>query len=343
MPPATENSVRGSVGRDAGESAEISLRHVVVIWTALFGMIIGAFALTVLALNSGVYSASGFVTSYLHALQRADIGEALSTQGVVTNPGMGTELLGADALRPLKNVSIISDDNQGGGLHLVEYEVTIGDLPVRGSFQVLKGENRFGIFSTWSFLQSPISNLSITPMHDDSFTANGTPLTSAEGASLSANYQVFTPSLFTIAHDSAYLTATPLNVTVTQPGSTVPAILDIRASRAFVESVQERVNEFLDECVTQEVLFPTGCPFGQELSNRVESVPTWSMSEYPKVTIEPGNIPGTWVVPKAPAAAHLTVEVRSLFDGSVSTFDEDVPFSIRWVMTIRGDRIDIQR
>jgi hypothetical protein len=37
------------------------------------------------------------------------------------------------------------------------------------------------------------------------------------------------------------------------------------------------------------------------------------------------------------------VEVRSLFDGSLSTFDEDIPFGVSWVMTISGDRVDIRQ
>lgn len=343
MPSATEDRVGGNARRNVEEATVTSLRHIVVIWTVLFGVLVGAFALTVLALNSGIYSASGFVTSYLQALQRGDIDEALSTPGVMMNPGMSKELLRADAVSPLEKITIISDDDRGGGLHLVEYAATIGGLPASGTFQVLKGEDRFDIFSSWSFLQSPISNLRVTPMHDASFTVNGINLTSANGASVSATYQVFTPSMFTITHSSTYLTATPTTTTVTQPGSMVSAVLDIRASRSFVEAMQKQMNDFLDECTTQEVLFPTGCPFGQELSNRVVSVPAWSMSDYPTVTIEPGNAPGTWVVPEAHAAAHLTVDVRSLFDGSVSTFDEDVPFSINWVMTIHGDRINIQR
>jgi hypothetical protein len=31
------------------------------------------------------------------------------------------------------------------------------------------------------------------------------------------------------------------------------------------------------------------------------------------------------------------VQVRSLFDGSVSTFDEDVPFTVSYTITFPGD------
>lgn len=180
-------------------------------------------------------------------------------------------------------------------------------------------------------------------MHDASFTANGIELTSPNGPSVAADFQVLTPGIFTLTHTSAYLTATPMKTPITRPGSTVAAVLDIQALPSFVDAIQKQMDDFLNKCATQKVLFPTGCPFGQGISNYVESVPMWSMSTYPKVTIEPGNNPGTWIVPEAKAAAHLTVDVRSLFDGTISKFDEDVPFGVSWVMTIKDDRITIQQ
>lgn len=328
---------------DAQETPESSLQHIVVIWMALFIGLVGAFALTVIGLNSTVFSPSGFVKGYLHALERGDIDEALSTPGVITLGGGGHELLTADALGPISDIRVTSDIDQGSGVHLISYSATLGGIPASGSFDVLEAENRFGLFSAWSFLVSPVSELQVTPMHDASFTVNGIDVTSPNGANVSTSYPVLTPGVFTLTHRSTYLTATPLIATVTKPGSDVPAVLNIRASRSFVADIQEQMNEFLDECATQEVLFPTGCPFGQELYNRVESAPKWSIASYPEVTVEPGNDPGTWIVPEAQAAAHLTVEVRSLFDGSLSTFDEDVPFGVSWTMTINGDRINIQQ
>jgi hypothetical protein len=46
---------------------------------------------------------------------------------------------------------------------------------------------------------------------------------------------------------------------------------------------------------------------------------------------------GEWTMPQTDAAAHLIVEVKSLFDGTVSTFDEDVPFSVSYLITFLPD------
>jgi hypothetical protein len=330
------------------ETTHNSLQHIVIVWVALLGVLIGALAVAILALNATVFSAGGFVNAYLGALQRHDLVEALSTPGVLGAANASSELLTPAALGDVGDVSIVSDDDRGGGIHDVTYSATVGakkmgSTTVTGTFQLQQEENRFGVFSTWSFVRSPMSVLRITPLNDASFTVNGVDLVSPNGPSIGAAYQVLAPGFFVVGHESGYLTADPVGAAVSNPSSVVPIALDIRASDLFVSAIQKQVDDFLDACTTQKVLFPTGCPFGQELSNRVESTPKWTMSQYPKITIEPGNDLGTWVVPEAQGAAHLVVDVRSLFDGTLSTFDEDVQFAVSWVMTINGDRIDVRQ
>lgn len=325
------------------ETTQRSLQHILIIWAALLGVLIGGFAITVIALNATLFSSSGFVGSYLNALERHDLESALATPGVLGTASASSELLTADALGDIGDVTITSDVDEGAGIHDVTYSATLGSATVSGTFQIQQEGNRFGVFSTWSFLNSPMSVLSVTPLHDASFAVNGVDVTAGNGPSVADPLQVLTPGFFTVTHESRYLTAQPKTAAVSQPGSVVSVTLDVQASDAFVSAVQSQVNAFLDDCTKQVVLFPTGCPFGQELSNRVESVPAWSMSRYPKITIEPGNTPGTWVVPDAQGAAHLKVDVRSLFDGTLSTFDEDVQFALSWVMTVDGDRIDVQQ
>jgi hypothetical protein len=325
------------------ESTPNSFQHTIIIWMALLGLLLGAFAVTVIALNASLFSASGFVSSYLSALQRHDLAEVLSTPGVLGTSNASDELLTPAALGQLDDVSIVSDVDLGAGIHEVAYTATLGTVTTSGTFQVEQEGNRFGVFSTWSFLQSPMGILRVTPLHDASFTVNGVDVTSPNGPSIGAAYEVLAPGFYTVGHESGYLTATPVDASVANPGSVVSVSLDIQATELFVSSIQTQVDSFLDDCTKQQVLFPTGCPFGQELSNRVESTPVWSMARYPEITVEPGNDPGTWVVSQAQGAAHLKVEVRSLFDGTLSTFDEDVQFALNWVMTINGDRVDIQQ
>jgi hypothetical protein len=86
------------------------------------------------------------------------------------------------------------------------------------------------------------------------------------------------------------------------------------------------------------VLFPTGCPLGRAIPNRVVSTPAWSIVEYPELTVEPGVEFGTWLVSsRTDGVANLTVDVQQLFDGSVATLDDDVPFDATYLVTIGAD------
>jgi hypothetical protein len=40
------------------------------------------------------------------------------------------------------------------------------------------------------------------------------------------------------------------------------------------------------------------------------------------------------VVPSTVGTAHIRVPVRSLYDGSVTELDEDVPFSVSWRVSV---------
>ena len=181
----------------------------------------------------------------------------------------------------------------------------------------------------------------MTVLHADDFTANGVALVTPSQND-PAPYVVFTPGVYEFDHESTYLEADAVAVAATVPGEAVPAALNVQANERFVDAAQEAINATLDACTEQEVLLPTGCPFGQPISNRIASTPEWSMTNYPVVTIEGGEEPNTWMMPPTPGDAHLVVDIRSLFDGSVSTFDEDVPFSVAYIIVILpGDELQL--
>src|SRR5699024_3333952 len=91
----------------------------------------------------------------------------------------------------------------------------------------------------------------------------------------------------------------------------------------FVEKVSKQLNKELDKCTEQEVLQPTGCPFGYQISDRVSGKPDWSIDSYPEISIEPGS--DSWVIPESPASAQIDLDVQSLADGSITNVSESVP------------------
>ena len=308
------------------------MRREIITWSIVVALIATAFGGTVLILNSTLYSASGFVRSYLDALARHDVDGALQLAGTIAAGDASDELLVTDALGELSDVELVSDTTDARGTHRVVYSFTADGKSGESTFSVRSQGTLLGLFPTWSFESSPLGVLQVSPLHGTEFTVNGVEVR-ADAQDQPSPYLVFAPGTYELAGDSLYLAASPVRVTASQPGAAVIGVVELKPTAAFIEQVQEEVDDYLDECATQTVLLPTGCPFGEEITNRIVSTPSWSMSDYPAVNLEPGSEPGSWLMPSTVGAAHLVVDVRSLFDGSVSTFDEDVPFTSSYVVT----------
>jgi hypothetical protein len=117
----------------------------------------------------------------------------------------------------------------------------------------------------------------------------------------------------------------------------VQAKVDLEATDAFVAKVQAAVDAALDACTTQRVLQPGGCPFGETIVNRVVTEPTWTIVDYPDVTLVPDGRVATWRMPLTAGTAHLVVDIQSIFDGSVTTYDRDVPFTVEYEVVVLPD------
>ncbi|HWR86412.1 MAG TPA: hypothetical protein VN200_10495 [Rhodoglobus sp.] len=303
----------------------------------ILGMILVAFTAVVVALNTSLYSAGGYVRGYLDAVARADATGALDLAGDPAETAEASDdLLRAEAISELEQIRLVGDDAGEDGVHRVTYAYEADGVSAQSTFEVRQTGALFGLFPTWEFAVQPIGVLQVTAQNDPRFTANGIDLV-APAANAPAGYSVFVPSTVTLKHETQFLQSRAQRVSVADPASPVAARVEVLANAAFVEQVQQELDEHLDECATQPVLLPTGCPFGQEIANRIVTEPSWSISEYPQVTIVPGPEPSTWLVPRTRGAAHLLVDIRSLFDGSISTFDRDVPFTVAYLVTFLPD------
>ena len=312
------------------------MRREIITWSVVLVIILAAFGGTVLILNASLYSASGFVRGYLDSLARHDADGALELAGTGAAGDASDELLVAAAMGDLSDISLTGDSVDAQGTHTVMYSYLAGGVTGTSTFRVVHKGTLLGLFSTWGFETSPLGVIQLTVEHDSQFTANGVTLQSPT-PNEPAPYLVFAPGTYDISHASTWLQAKKLPVTVTEPAAAVRAQLDIEANAAFGKQVQKEVDAYLDDCATQTVLLPTGCPFGESMGNRIVSTPTWRMTTYPAVVILPGPTTGQWTMPGTDGTAHLVVDVKSLFDGSVSTFDEDVPFSVSFVITFLPD------
>jgi hypothetical protein len=317
------------------------MRRVLLFWSGAFILVLLGFIATVILLNATVYSASGFVRGYLDSLARQDSATALEVPGVRTANNADTALLTDKAMGSLDNIERVSDVTAPDGIRTIVFGYSLdGGDGGQTTFLVESTGVRFGLFTTWRFVASPLTTMSVTVLHDSSFTVNALSISSPRNPGEPHSFVVFSPGRYTLGHTSTFLTAEPVTVNSTTIGEIVDATIDVQANDEFVAKVQSDLDDFLDRCATQQVLMPTGCPFGLELRNRIEGLPTWSITSYPVASIIPRADPTTgsaaWNVPDASGVARITVNVRSIFDGSVSARDEDVPFSVGYSVELRA-------
>jgi hypothetical protein len=311
------------------------MRRAILPWLAAFVIAALVGVGTVVVLNANVFGAGGFVRVYLDALARGDVAGALSLPGVDTR-GANAALLQDGTLSGLSGIQQLSDNERDGA-----HWVTVGWTSPHGSgsttFEVRRIGTRFGLFPEWGFAATPLATVSLSVHNDARFTLNGVQEVSAKQSDKAVDYAVLVPGSYSFGHRTSLLTAIPDAIIADTVGENLSADVQPQADAVFVQKATAQVRRQLDGCAKQTVLFPTGCSFGQPIPNRVSGAPAWSIVSYPRITIVPGAQFGTWAIPSTPGTAHLKVAVTSLLDGSQSTFDQDVPFRLRAVITLGAD------
>lgn len=319
---------------------------------ALVGVLLaGALTATGVVLYQQLYSPAAFVTRYLDLLSQGRAADALAVPGVqvdsatlesVRLPSSATEaFLRQSALAPLTDVEVVSTEDKDG-YTAVTVTYSAGPYPGRSTFRVERAGS-IGIAPAWRFASSPLAVIDLTVRGAMQFQVNGFEVdkrqvlpAGAEADPLEpVSLLVFTPGLYSISVDTALSTSEGVAVLSDKPTAEIPVDLQTEPTDEFVGVVQDRVEDFLAECATQEVLQPTGCPFGFVVRNRIVDVPRWSIAENPTVTLLPDG--ANWVIRRTQAVAHIKVEIQSIFDGSIRRVDEDVPFFLGGDITVLPD------
>jgi len=337
------------------------LRAVLAI-VVVAGFLVAGLIGTIDALNRTVYSAGGFVGQYLDALDRGDSVGALALGGVLPTPAalkaeglavnLPKTLLRSSVLGGLSNIELASTTAgttaTGDAADIVVFSFDLHGVASEMTFTVQSAGTFAGVFNSWKFAVSPLAVVQVSVLHERSFTVNGLTLdTRAQVAadapatfSTAASYLAFAPNRYSFEHSSSMLAAEKTSVSVTTSGVTAVEV-DAQPTEAMLAQVQSELNKFLDSCATQVVLQPTSCPWGISIDDRITSPPVWSISAYPSVTLAAGE--RSFEMVSSPGQAHIVVEVQSLFDGEISTRDEDVPFSMGLSVVVQpGGSLAIQ-
>lgn len=314
-------------------------------------LLIGAVGAGVGVAYRELYSPTAFVERYLSLLADGRATDARAVPGVELStdelkkagiaPTASDALLRSSTLSALTDVEVVGERTRDGVTD-VNVSYRSGGHSGRTAFSV-EQDGWIGIAPAWRFTRSPLAAIDLTVRGATRFTVNGFELDTrqiaVEGVDADplapVSMLVFSPGAYSISVDTPISTSPGVAVLSDAPQKSIPIELQTQPTSEFVEVVQQQVDEFLASCATQEVLQPTGCPFGYFVRNRVQGTPTWSIAENPVVTVEPDG--AKWAIPRVRAVAHIDVDIRSIFDGKLYEVSEDVEFFLTGSITILPD------
>jgi hypothetical protein len=296
------------------------------------------------------YSPTAFVLRYVQELAEGHAGDALAIPGVAVDSSeletSGLPLHASDALlRPaalgtLTDVHAISTSDRDG-----QTFVTIGYLAGghRGRTQfVVERDGWIGIAPAWRFARSPLAVIDITVRGSMQFSVNGFEVDKRQASDEASTNAlapvpllVFSPGLYSVTVDTPVAESSGVAVLANSSMTSTPIDIQAKPTASFQKAVTTQVDDFLTKCATQQVLQPTACPFGYVVENRVIGLPKWSIVTEPPVKLQPDG--AGWRIQTTGAVAHIRVDVRSIFDGSVKHVDEDVPFLVTGTVAIQPD------
>lgn len=323
-------------------------------WAGLAVLLILAAVSALGALNHTVYSPAAIVKEYLEALAEDNAAVALSLAGVELSPAeleaaglpedISTAMLRVGVIDEAPtDIRIVGSVDEGDGTHTVTASYRLGERIGESSFRVRALDHLYGVLARWEFAESPLQVIDVTVQHGALFTVGSLTLdtrATKTGDALSAfdqsaPYLAFAPATYEFEYESTLLHAAPVDVTVSER-ERASVTLDVQPTEAFVNQVQAEITRYLDEeCASQRVLQPSGCPFGIVINDRVTSEPVWTIAQYPAVTLSAGE--NGYIMPATEGVAHISVEVQSLFDGEFSQVEEDRAFLISLTSTIKPD------
>lgn len=343
----TDAETRRPRGRRGSRRLAFDLTALALVGVLLAGAI-GAATVTV---YRDLYSPGAFVTRYLQMLSEGRVPEALALPGVpiessdLTKAGLPAEaseaLLRRAALAPLSDIRVV-DEHEADGVEIVTVSYQAGPHAGTTTFRVERA-GWIGLAPTWRFAQSPLAVIDLTLRGATAFSVNGfavdtrqvSPDREKADPLKPVALLVFSPGLYSISVDTPVSSSPGVAVLSDSPQAEVPVDIQTQPTDTFVEVVQDRVESFLADCTKQQVLQPTGCPFGLQVRNRILEPPVWSMVTQPKIALRPDG--AGWSIVPADAAAHVVVDIKSIFDGTVRHVDEDVPFRVGGSITMLPD------
>ncbi|MBT2594019.1 hypothetical protein [Arthrobacter sp. ISL-72] len=313
-------------------------------WLLGLMLAIAAAVVAVNLVNASVASPEQPVREYLDALQKGEGEKALGLLRAAV-PESDAAMLDGTALQTaasrVTNVKFGETQERGGNQVIVPMEYSIDGSRLTTEFLLERTGTEWLFFNKWAFVPSALPVLEVTVVNSSEATLNGVPVNMPNGRN---SFAVFYPGEYEASLNGAYFSAPPTRATVSgRDVPTAPLSLLTEATQGLKDAVGAKVKEFLDACAAEAVKeqkLQPDCPFYHATFNRVTlGTINWSISEYPKVSIEPFG--GRWVVAPLDGKARLKAQQTDLFTGAVSDLDVEHDFSFTTRLDIDGDTIRV--
>ena len=294
--------------------------------------VVALWLLTVLALNLTLFSATSFVTSYLKALESSDYGLAASHAGLTRAP----QILPL-ASEALENPRIVGTSSLPTGELVIQADYELGDDTHSTVFVVTGGEPILWFFDTWRFSRQPLTNLQFAVIGDERVSVNGTDLDVGD-LGVPPRTTVLVPGIYSSSLETEWVQAEPVLSVMTEVGAPAGVRLVVSPTSTLMENTTGALEAYLDGCAAQAVLQPAECPFGVSISDRVVGAVQWTILDYPEIDLRLSADRATWTMVAESGVAEVTVQVQSLFDGSITEFRDTEEFDV--VGVVRGTSTD---
>ncbi|MEL0256138.1 MAG: hypothetical protein VW917_01030 [Pontimonas sp.] len=294
--------------------------------------VVALWLLTVLALNVTLFSATSFVTSYLKALESSDYGLAASHAGLTRAP----QILPLASETP-QNPRIVGTSSLPTGELVIQADYELGDETHSSVFVVTGGEPVLWFFDTWRFSRQPIANLQFAVIGDERVSVNGTDLNVGD-LGVPPRTTVLVPGIYSSSLETEWVQAEPVVSVMTEVGAPAGVRLVVSPTSTLLENTTGALEAYLDGCAAQAVLQPAECPFGVSISDRVVGAVQWTILDYPEIDLRLSADRATWTMVAESGVAEVTVQVQSLFDGSITEFRDTEEFDV--VGVVRGTSTD---
>ena len=295
------------------------MRRVIIPWAGALVAVVALWIGGVIWLNATVYAPQVIVEDYLDALASGDLDSASGLAGLEEVP-----LIPPDSTNPPKNPRVTGIQETVDGRMLIRAEYLLDGTEESSVFTLEPQAPLWGLFDQWSFSLPPTATITATVSGLDVVQISGLDLP-AEQARL---VTVLVPGVYTVEASTQWLESPSYSTTVREPESTWQVELDARPSAALVDEVTTALGEYLGECASRQVLQPSSCPFGVRVTDRLYTLPEWTITQMPAVSLEPTSDDSSWDMVALGGEATISATLQSLFDGSLRTYTETVSFAL---------------